>query len=302
MARRSNLFQILALLSIASIFVSFVFYPPGPVSNDDISQITEVRKKINDLDLRAELLQQETDEISNNNIEGDDDNDEIEVINNIKNIEESEEMNNHPISNMIISQDEKKLLQQYHINERDRNRCLQHFETQLVPMTKFKSKNIHDQLYQEIALLAGRSACFSSRKYILYRYPHFKGGRYQFLRYFQERQWIGSARLPASNQTGNPEGADDTVALIAPCLYTLPLASLQRTIRVISMSPKELKNALKIPFYKSIIELFNSLGCDYRTFHPESFLVDNNEQCESLLRVLQNEPLDSDAVWFFKSR
>jgi hypothetical protein len=179
----------------------------------------------------------------------------------------------------------------FNINDSEKLRCIQQYRKEHV-QTQDKSSIVHDRLAAVIEDLAVSSSCSTSRRFSLLSTPHFIGGRMQFLEYFSQRHW-----RPTFNRT------DNSVVYLTSCITAFPSAYLnKKSPAIVSMSPFELKNALKIPFYNAVKTLFSSYQCDYRMFHPESFLVDSSDKCQELLNILQSEVPSKSSVWFVKSR
>ena len=110
--------------------------------------------------------------------------------------------------------------------------------------------------------------------------PHFEGGKLQIHRYFKERKWTLS--VPS-----------DALILFAPCQSNIPP---DPHVPLLSMAPQEHQHALKIPFFKAIKALFKT--CDYRTFHPESYVVESVRDCLDVSTILEEQRRQ---VWFLKS-
>jgi len=196
--------------------------------------------------------------------------------------------------------------QRYKVNDRQRDECLSEtleFEKNRKRSgPSLESGTVHDRLYATIRKLTTLSTCATSKQFVVYKAPHFSGGRRQFLRYFDENSWEGVTEMPyVANRSAFEEVPENTVIMVASCLHHLPFPAIHRRTQLVSMSPTELKSALKIPFYKAIRKLFDDVQCDYRTFHPESFLLENSHQCKEALAVIKAEPPKSDAIWFLKS-
>jgi len=179
------------------------------------------------------------------------------------------------------------------------NTCMNRYRREWV---KGESENVHDIIAERMEELAVYSSCHTSMKYAIYKAPHFSGGARQFRRYFTERKWT-PIDVRAMNKSSFDKLPRDTVVLMTPCLYSLPLQDVQRRVKLVSQAPNELSGALKIPFYRAIVKLFTSNQCDYRTFHPESFLLESPDVCRELTdRLTKERDQHSSAVWFFKSR
>ena len=204
-----------------------------------------------------------------------------------------------------------RLRERYGISEDQQKGCVARVNERLGDSFWSKSTNIHDQLQSAIEDLAIVTSCATTREFIIYQTPHFSGGRQQFRRYFVARGWTGTPPGKLMNKSVFDDPLDTTVAVITPCLHSIPFAKVAKQVDVISYSPKELENALKIPFYRGIRTLFDRLQCDYRTFHPESHLLETSEECQFLLQTLRKElnrqqenraSNNKPPMWFFKDR
>lgn len=248
----------------------------------------------------------EADRFMQDKLAGDDDDDGEEDDSLEKQLEaeatlETTASSNRPSIDDDSGVDATPLQQRYGISTNNQQTCVERLRTRLTASAPWRSKaTIHDELQTRLEDLAFETACSTSRKYVIYRAPHFSGGRQQFKRYFDEHGWIGTFDVQPTNRSSFDKIPESTVALIAPCLYSLPFRDLKRRVEVLSVSPNELRAAIKIPFYQSIVQLFDELKCDYRTFHPESFLIENDSICRDLVQAIAREP--KNALWFFKER
>jgi hypothetical protein len=213
-----------------------------------------------------------------------------------------------------------KLQAKYRVSDEARRQCINKLTDASSSSPWRSSKNIHDRLQARIEDLAISSACSTSRRYGISSMPHFGGGRKQFVSYFEKHGWI-NRRAPrtsssSSSSSSSDEGEDGdeakeppSVAFISSCLYNLPFRDMARKYEVVSPTPYERNSALKIPLFKQILTLFKSLNCDYRSFHPESFLVDDLDQCMELKNAIETyakadarKSISKRNMWFFKDK
>lgn len=194
------------------------------------------------------------------------------------------------------------LMGKYGVSSEERERCIAELNNNLMQSPNRKVASIHDRLQYEIEQLAIASMCSTSRKFVISPLPHFGGGRKQFVAYMQKRGW----HMDGWNSTRSHKSPP--VAAISSCIYNLAFKDLATKVALISATPNERGNLLKIPFYSAVRELFDSRGCDYRIFHPESFLVETTEQCHELMFVIQQalsketSSSQQQTLWFFKDK
>jgi len=191
----------------------------------------------------------------------------------------------------------------------ERERCLQLARRRWAESLSPRPSNAYNRLAEEISALSDASACLTTKKYLLLGRYHFIGGNILFDSYLQTRNWT-KVDMDIPLTKGNFSMFDalprDLVIVFAACKRVLPVLYLHRRIPLISMAPNERLNVLKIPFFRSIQNLFTARGtsplrgCDYRRFHPESYLIETADQC----RVVANTVLSKsrpDQVWFIKT-
>ena len=155
-----------------------------------------------------------------------------------------------------------------------------------VLQTKDNSFNV-GPIFKEIDEIAeATNVKHNNRGFAIVGIPHF-GGMQQFRKYLiQLRGW---------SETGLNQNPG---IVITVCFG--PIANIWASYkpgRLISASPHERWHVVKRPFYRAVKSYFDSINCDYTTFHPETYMIDQNpDHCKLFLESAKRAPPNSK--WF----